>query len=61
MFYTAEERTGITKLVVACRDYPGKTSRREQERVTFHGGYAHRGPSETDEDVVITTFKLISA
>jgi len=58
MFHTAEERTGTAKLEVACRNYPGKTPRREQERVTFHGGYAHRVPSETDEDAVITTFKL---
>jgi len=33
MFHTAEERAGIAKLVVACRKYPGKTPRREQERV----------------------------
>ena len=61
MFHTAEERTGIAKLVVACCNFPGKTPKREQERVTFHGGYAHRVPSETDEDGASTTFKLNSA
>jgi hypothetical protein len=61
MFHIAEERTGIAKLVVACRKYRGKTPRKEQERVTFHGGHAHRVPSETDEDAVITMFKINSA